>query len=106
LREAALKPTIVQRFYAKYDGSPLPPKTIAQNVLATFDVPGDRTSAVYDLLIENARFVGFLKKIKDKDYIDTGSSTGPAGVGDPIDNEEESGSRGSEAEAEAESEAP
>lgn len=73
LREAALKPTLAQRFYSKYDGSPLPPRTIAQNVLATFDVPADRTSAVFDLLIENARFVGFLKKIKDKDYIDTGS---------------------------------
>lgn len=78
LREAALKPTIANQFYTKYDGSPLPPKTIAQNVLATFAVPNDRTSDVYDLLIENARYVGFLKTIKDKEYIDIG---GPVSSG-------------------------
>lgn len=72
LREAALKPTAAQQFYTKYDGSPLPPKNIAQNVLATLSVPADRTSDVYDLLLENARYVGFLKMIKDKEYIDIG----------------------------------
>ena len=78
LREAALKPTVADQFYTRYDGSPLPPKNIAQNVLATFDVPVDRTGAVYDLLIENARFVGFLKTIKDKDYIDIGGPIVPS----------------------------
>ncbi|CAB4702194.1 unannotated protein [freshwater metagenome] len=73
LREAALKPTVASQFYTKYDGSPLPPRNIAQNVLASFAVPADRTSDVYDLLIENARQVGFLKTIKDKEYIDTGN---------------------------------
>ncbi len=72
LREAALKPTVAHQFYTKYDGSPLPPKNIAQNVLATFDVPVDRTSDVFDLLIENARYAGFLKAIKDKEYVDIG----------------------------------
>lgn len=90
LRDAALKPTIAQRFYSKYDGSPLPPRNIAQNVLATFDVPADRTSAVFDLLIENARFAGFLKRIKDKDYIDTGSPiSGDATVIDSFQAEDE-----------------
>jgi predicted nucleotide-binding protein len=72
LREAALKPTVANQFYSKYDGSPLPPKNIAQNVLATFAVPADRTSDVYELLIENARHVGLLKTIKDKEFIDIG----------------------------------
>lgn len=72
LRDAALKPTVADQFYTKYDGSPLPPKKIAQNVLATFAVPADRTSDVYDLLIDNAQYVGFLKTIKDKLYIDIG----------------------------------
>ena len=72
LRQAALKPTVAHKFYTKYDGAPLPPKNIAENVLATFAVPADRTSEVYDLLIENARQVGFLKTIKDKEYIDIG----------------------------------
>lgn len=72
LREAALQPTVAQQFYTKYDGSPLPPKNIAQNVLATFSVPMDRTSDVHDLLLENARWVGLVKTIKDKEYIDIG----------------------------------
>jgi predicted nucleotide-binding protein len=79
LREAALKPSVAHKFYTKYDGSPLPPKNIAQNVLATFDVPVDRTSDVHDLLLENARHVGFVKSIKDKDYIDIGGPLRTAG---------------------------
>ncbi len=81
LREAALKPTVANQFYSKYDGSPLPPKNIAQNVLATFNVPADRTGDVFDLLIENARYVGLLKPIKDKEYIDIG---GPLGAPLPV----------------------
>jgi len=73
LRQAALKPTIAQQFYAKYDGAALPPANIAQNVLASFGVPPDRTAAVLELLLQNAMFVGFVKKIKDKDFIDIGS---------------------------------
>lgn len=89
LREAALKPTVANKFYTRYDGSPLPPKNIAQNVLATLDVPPDRTSDVYDLLIENARFVGFLKTIKDKEYIDVGGPITPS-VEPPVEAEEPS----------------
>jgi len=89
LREAALKPTVASQFYGKYDGAPLPPKNIAQNVLATFSVPVDRTSDVFDLLIENARFVGLLKQIKDKEYIDIGgpllTSPAPVATSEPSD---------------------
>jgi predicted nucleotide-binding protein len=93
LREAALKPTVAQKFYAKYDGSPLPPTNIAKNVLTTFDVPADRTAAVFELLIENANYVGFVKKIKDKDYIDTGSSYVSDGVKSSVGtSDEEEGS--------------
>lgn len=72
IREAALKPTVAKQFYSRYDGSQLPPPNIAQNVLATFSVPTDRTADVYQLLLDNARFAGFLKRIKDKDYLDIG----------------------------------
>lgn len=95
LREAALKPTVANQFYSKYDGSPLPPKQIAQNVLATFGVPIDRTSAVFDLLLENARHVGLIKPIKDKEYVDIGGPLKPASsarapdVGPEEDDEDE-----------------
>lgn len=97
LREAALRPTVASQFYKKYDGAPLPPKNIAQNVLATLSVPADRTSDVYDLLIENARFVGFLKSIKDKEYIDTGgplnggSAATPPSPAGPTTTEDDTG---------------
>lgn len=74
LREAALKPSVAQRFYSKYDGASLPPENIARNVLGTFEVPADKTKSVYDLLIENAAFVGFVKTIKDKQYLDLGAT--------------------------------
>jgi predicted nucleotide-binding protein len=73
VREAALIPTIAKSFYAKYDGSPLPPSNIAQNVLAALGVPQDRTSGVFQLLMENAEYVGLIKTIKDKKYIDLGT---------------------------------
>lgn len=74
LREAAQKPTVAQKFYSKYDGSPVPPQHIARNVLQTFGVPADRTEAVYNLLIENANLVGMAKTIKDKVYLDRGAT--------------------------------
>ncbi|MFC7485774.1 TIR domain-containing protein [Knoellia sp. CPCC 206453] len=81
LREAALKPTVANQFYTRYDGAQLPPKNIAENVLRNvLSVPADRTSDVYDLLLENARFVGFVKSIKDKEFIDiTGPNAGGGG---------------------------
>lgn len=89
LREAAMRPTVAKKFYAKYDGSSLPPRNIAQNVLASLDVPAERTGDVYDLLIENARFVGFIKQIKDKEYLDTDTpivNGAAAGTDDPSES--------------------
>ena len=79
IRQAALTPTVVRRFLEKYDGSPLQSETIAHNVLGTMDVPADATQRVHDLILENARFAGFLKVIKDKTYVDLeGSDRVPA----------------------------
>lgn len=70
IREAALTPTVMRRFLEKYDGSPLPNQTIAYNVLGTMDVPDEAARRVHDLILENAKFAGFLKVIKDKTYVD------------------------------------
>jgi hypothetical protein len=70
VRAAALTPTVVRRFLEKYDGSPLPSDSIAHNVLATMDVPADAARRVHELVLETARFAGFLKVIKDKTYVD------------------------------------
>ena len=69
-REAILKPRIVGKFLTQYDNSPLPRRDIALNVLSTdMGVPEQRAEAVLDMVIEGARSVGFIQKIKDKEYI-------------------------------------
>jgi predicted nucleotide-binding protein len=70
LRAAALIPTVEKNFLEKYDGSPLPAEKIGCNVLETMSVPADAAQRVLNLIIENARSVGFLKVIKDKTYVD------------------------------------
>lgn len=91
-RQAVLAPTVSKAFLEKvskaflekYDGSPLPAEKIAYNVLETLGVPADRTQGVYSLVTENAELVGFLKRIKDKTYVDLGGQpTRKADVTDP-----------------------
>ena len=76
-RQAVLVPTVVREFLKKYDGSPLPVDKIAFNVLESMGVPRDRSKSVFDLIVKNAESVGFLKRIKDKTYVDTGVTGTP-----------------------------
>jgi predicted nucleotide-binding protein len=73
-RAAVLVPTVERGFLEKYDGSPIPALTIGFNVLESMGVAGDRTKSVFELIIENAQLVGFLKTIKDKTYVDLGGA--------------------------------
>lgn len=97
LRQAVLAPTVERDFLDKYDGSPLPDQRIARNVLENMGVPADRSGTVYDLIVQNAEHVGYLKRIKDKTYVDLGvSSASPvaATASNPIlddDDEEDEG---------------
>lgn len=68
-REALLKPKVVGDFLRKYADSPLPPSNIAQNVLGSMGVPQDRTSDVFNLIIEGAQNLGLLQEIKGKKYV-------------------------------------
>ena len=69
-REAILKPRVIGKFLTQYDNSPVPRRDIAINVLSTdMDVPEERAAAVFDMIMEGARAVGFVQKIKDKEYI-------------------------------------
>lgn len=88
IREAALTPTIAKQFYGKYDGHPVPPDQIAQNVLATFEVPRDKTKQVLGILLANAAFADLTKQIKDKTYIDIGGN-GRGGFVVPIETVED-----------------
>lgn len=69
-REAILKPRVIGKFLNQYDNSPVPRRDIAINVLSTdMSVPEERAAAVFDMIMESARAVGFVQKIKDKEYI-------------------------------------
>jgi predicted nucleotide-binding protein len=72
-REAMLKPKIVASFLRKYEDSALPPASIAVNVLEDMGVPRDRAQAVYDMIVEGADAVGFIRVVKDKKYVDLGA---------------------------------
>lgn len=69
-REALLKPKVVSAFLEKYNGSSLPKESIAINVLEDMNVPRDRVGDVLALILSGAKSVGFIRKIKEKQYID------------------------------------
>ena len=69
-RAAVLTPTIERDFLTKYDGNPLPPGEFAKNVLEDLGVPTGTGARVYDVIRANAEAVGFIKPIKDKEFVD------------------------------------
>ena len=87
-RQAVLTPTVIRRFLERYDGSPLPAEKIAHNVLESLEVPTDRVKAVYDLVVQNAKSVGYLKQIKDKTYVDLGGQAPAPQAAGPSDPDE------------------
>ncbi|MFI5091239.1 MAG: TIR domain-containing protein [Terriglobales bacterium] len=84
-REAVLTPSVAKDFLRKYDGSALPIERIAYNVLEAAGVPAEATQRVFALIIDNADSVGFLKKIKDRTYVDLGQPIQPLPIPDEDD---------------------
>jgi len=60
-REAVLIPKILGDFVRKYQNAQIPRRDIALNVLKGMDVPSDRVESVFDMIIESAQSVGFIK---------------------------------------------
>jgi predicted nucleotide-binding protein len=69
-REAALKPRILGEFIRQYDNSPLPRREIGLNVLVDMGVPKERVESVYSMILDTAASVGFIREIKNKQFID------------------------------------
>lgn len=69
-REAVLRPRVNREFLTKYNRSKLPPLAIAKNVLETMGVPSEVCERSYQLITANARAVGFIRAIKDADYVE------------------------------------
>ncbi|MFG1286827.1 TIR domain-containing protein [Xanthobacter versatilis] len=79
-REAVLKPRVFNEFLTQYDGNQLPRIDIAVNVLEEKGVPRDKTSDVYERIIETARSVGFIQELKGKYYVQLDGSGPETGI--------------------------
>ncbi|MDH6180046.1 hypothetical protein M2152_000228 [Microbacteriaceae bacterium SG_E_30_P1] len=69
LREAVLQPRAVRQFLEKYDGSKVPSRSIALNVLEEMNVPSEVTGKALDMILENAAAAGFLQEINGQQYV-------------------------------------
>lgn len=69
-REALLRPRVVRDFLTRYNESRLPTEQIARNVLEELNVPADRTSEVFALIVEGAKELGLLREVKGNTYVD------------------------------------
>lgn len=69
IKEAALKPSILKRFFEYYDGKKFPKDVIAENMLIDWGVPKERASKVLALIKENGYYCGLLTDIKGSQYV-------------------------------------
>ncbi len=67
LREALLKPRVVNEFLSKYERKKIPPDNIAKNVLASLGVAKEATGRTYEVILEGARHAGLLRAMKGGD---------------------------------------
>src|SRR5205814_10686477 len=71
LREAALRPRIIRQFLEHYENASLPQNSqIAKNLLTEMGVPPNAVDRSYDLIIDTARAMGFIREVKGKLLID------------------------------------
>ena len=80
LREAVLKPAAVKGFLEKYNGNKVPAEDVAVGLLEQeLQAPKKKAQALYQLIVDNARLVGFLTDIDGQDYVhlDVGDADEP-----------------------------
>lgn len=86
-RQALVKPRIIREFLSKYDGSPIPKDTIAENVLVNFGVPREKAGKVLGLILKSAEELGLLSEIKSKKYVNLSKSESMFVVSETIGDE-------------------
>jgi predicted nucleotide-binding protein len=67
--EAALKPSIMSKFFNRYNRAKLPPETIARNVLIAMGVPPDRVVEVFNIIKANGELVGIIQTTKTGPFV-------------------------------------
>ncbi len=88
-REAFLKPRVIGQFVRQYDGGAVPRRDIATNVLSgDMGVPEARAGDILDMIMEGARDLNLVQKIKEKEYISlegAGTATSEEETYDPAE---------------------
>jgi hypothetical protein len=69
IKEAIMKPRVINEFLTKYNNNKLPAKNIALNVLEEMGVPTGVTDRAYDMIIENAEFAGVIENVNGTKYV-------------------------------------
>ena len=91
--EAALKPTLLNQFFAKYDSAKLPKDEVAKNVLVSLGVPKDRAETTLELLKDNGKFAGLIRETKTGPFVFLAHapqpSAGPAISSTEVDEEDD-----------------
>jgi hypothetical protein len=79
-RMAFLKPRVIKEFLEKYNNSKVPQEKVALNVLEEIGAPKEDAKKVFDLILEGARSLGFLREVKNSIFVnlDCSSLTGRA----------------------------
>ena len=67
--EAMIRPRILKEFFQKYDRAKFPRDDIGRNVLSAMGVPGNRVNPVFDIVVENGKFVGAIRDTKTGPFV-------------------------------------
>jgi len=69
--EAALNPSAAKQFFDRYNRSKFPQEKIAKNVLKELGVPQERVDNVFNVILENGKFVGIIRETKTGLFVAT-----------------------------------
>jgi len=105
MREALLRPRVVNEFLTKYNGSPVPSQAVAHNVLEEMGVPRHAVERTHELILTSAEQLGLFVLIKGKRYVRLDAAPGAATLDRGV-SEESTTSDALEDETYAEDEAP
>ena len=70
LKEACLRPRIINEFLLKYKNQKLPQDKIMNNILIDMGVPQDRVERTKEIILKNSQDYGLIRQIKGSYYVD------------------------------------
>lgn len=86
MREAFLRPRVVNEFLTKYQNSKFPSEQIARNVLESMGVPTQASARALDVIRTGAEELGLLQEIKGHIYVDIESPDSPSANDSPVND--------------------